>query len=312
MIEAIKSTGVRLIILPTGSGKTAVALGPTFLASQVQGPHYGLTVFVAPTNVLRDEMVERCQDVHVKVHVYPVKDERGIVRGAGAGLNGLLIVTADQVSSASFDIFYASCDVKRVVIDEVHLFLTDGNYRPALASIIKVRALAVPLILLTATLPPSLLSPLKKLLQVDLPPTDVIRFSSLRLNISLDLIKVNGDNEALSSTADLLQCFLKVYRNTNSRALVFCQTRDEVVTVASELNKTLRTTTVGAYRSPSQTARETLKKGWLPLSSMVGDDLEDARGILRLAEFKDTDSQSTMVLATTSSLLQAMDYPVRL
>lgn len=136
-----------LIVIPTGSGKSLSALLPALLEDD------GITVFILP-------FVGLVADMKKRLASYP-----GIRWGTfpqdGGDLDNLrlLIVQIENATrESSFNWFQqaASCGkIKRIIVDEIHLTLSDFVYRDSIRDIRNLTAINVPFILLSATLSPS-------------------------------------------------------------------------------------------------------------------------------------------------------------
>ena len=157
-----------VIVLPTGGGKTL----PFMLAASLPDP--GVTILVAPFNALLHDYVKRLKLSKVD-HVLWYHGQTQYAP--------VVIVSADHCGLSDF-ITYGHVlgkRVRRVVIDECHLTFTASDYRKKLRSVHHLRALGVPTVLLTATLPPTRVHELLDAVSVQNPM--VIRCSTVRPNI---------------------------------------------------------------------------------------------------------------------------------
>ena len=134
-----------VVVLPTGGGKTLLAMVPALIDPQ------GVTIMVTPFRALTDDMVDRFRQAGIECVEW---------RSGEVNPSTVVVVSADVAASWSF-LSYAQllCRdgwLRRVFIDECHLTFTASGWRPKLAQLRQLRALACPMILLTATLPPLL------------------------------------------------------------------------------------------------------------------------------------------------------------
>ncbi|KAK3059396.1 hypothetical protein LTS18_010971, partial [Coniosporium uncinatum] len=140
-------TGERplVVILPTGGGKSLLFMAPACLDDP------GVTIVVAPFRALVNDMADRVR----KRGIDCLEWRPGEVNAAT-----VVVVSADVAGSWSF-LGYASFlaqvgYLRRVIIDECHLTFTASDYRPKLAHLKRLRSLHCQMVLLTATLPPTL------------------------------------------------------------------------------------------------------------------------------------------------------------
>jgi superfamily II DNA helicase RecQ len=118
----------------------------------------GLTVVVVPFVSLLHDLTERAARCSVPAQVWDAKNVGDRVRHSMH--RGLLFVAAEHAVSPLF-FSYVKSQFElgwryRVILDECHEYVLAGlSYRPALLGIRHLKELPVPLILLTATLPPT-------------------------------------------------------------------------------------------------------------------------------------------------------------
>lgn len=98
---------------------------------------------------------------------------------------GLLLVGSEQALSSAFerylDVLHLNGLLARVVVDEAHLALTSGDYRPNLQSLLYLRRHSVPLFLFSGTLSPPALPQLASV--YGLPCPTVVRSKTDRPNL---------------------------------------------------------------------------------------------------------------------------------
>ena len=72
----------------------------------------------------------------------------------------LVLMSVEETENESFHRFLAHLNLVKqldwIFIDEAHLVVTSSSYQVSMTVIRKIRALAIPIIILSATLPPSL------------------------------------------------------------------------------------------------------------------------------------------------------------
>ena len=111
-----------IIVLPTGAGKTALMLC-------VAKEGRGATILFSPVVALKQDIERRAKDAGVKLELYSVETAHTML---------------EQLAKRQ--------DLGRIIFDEAHLVLTHASFRD-FSALKLLKALNVPSILLTATLP---------------------------------------------------------------------------------------------------------------------------------------------------------------
>lgn len=132
-------------VLPTGGGKSVLFMLPAWAEPD------GLTVVVVPLVALREDMQRRCDELGVRCAAW---DWRRPPEDAT-----IVLVTPESAGTANFEAFVARAVVTkrldRIVVDECHVML-DASFRLAMQKLDALTGIGAPLLLLTATLPPTL------------------------------------------------------------------------------------------------------------------------------------------------------------
>lgn len=138
-----------LIVQPTGGGKSLLYL----LLGTLERDRS--TVVVLPFISLIQDITRRCEEQNVEVTVWGPQ----MMASKSVPLPGLVLVSVEHASKPSFAKFflaqYELQILRRIIIDECHLIPFDGTtYRHMMKDLNIMRAVPVPIVLLTATLPP--------------------------------------------------------------------------------------------------------------------------------------------------------------
>ncbi|KAG1723163.1 hypothetical protein EDD22DRAFT_790177, partial [Suillus occidentalis] len=143
-----------IAVLRTGGGKSMLAIIPSILEKD-----RGATVLILPLKSLMIDFQRRLKGIGVPFQIY------GACPGGLNPRENLILVTADQAHTEgwreSMAVLNQRKRIARLVFDEAHLPLIANDYREALQHIYELRSLAVQMVLLTATLPPSSVPDLK-------------------------------------------------------------------------------------------------------------------------------------------------------
>lgn len=157
-MESVLYAGADLpvvVVLGTSGGKSLMFMGMAQLH-----PH-NVTIVVLPFTALIVDVIARAKQLGVEAAQW---------LPGSPGRAPLLIVSADLAVSDRFMAhaheLHGQRQLRAVFLDECHVSVTDRSYRPALRALHSLRTLSVPMILLTATLPPSMEGDLAKALSI--------------------------------------------------------------------------------------------------------------------------------------------------
>lgn len=150
----LRNDEAAICVLPTGLGKSVLYM----LFAAIESP--GTTVVILPFNALLDDIYNKARAKSIDCAVWRPRP----VSAGQQRAPRLLLVTADQASSEGFtallDSIAGQSMSQRIFIDETHTVLVDADYRTSLNKLPAPRRYPVPLVMLSATLPPSLEQPL--------------------------------------------------------------------------------------------------------------------------------------------------------
>ena len=172
-----------IAVLPTGGGKTLLAALPAVLDAD------SVTIFVAPFRALVNDMVRRFREDGIDT----VEWRHGYRNPAT-----IVVVSADVAAGWSFLQYAQSMRqsglLRRIFIDECHLTFTSSDWRPKLAKLRLLRAVACPMILLTATLPPMQVFELETAMEVRC--ARIIRASTTRRQHRYTVQRCSGNRRS--------------------------------------------------------------------------------------------------------------------
>ncbi|KAL7747793.1 hypothetical protein RI367_006917 [Sorochytrium milnesiophthora] len=157
LVIALRRSEDMLVVLPTGGGKSLVALLPALIenpgANSYTGPgqHPLCTVIIVPLVALQAEWLLRAAKVNCGMHpTWPPKYD-----GDGGGVYPVYIVGIEEACTplfrAQLDSLYHAGRLARIVLDEAHLVTAHKDFRRHLRHIVELRVGRVPLMLLTST-----------------------------------------------------------------------------------------------------------------------------------------------------------------
>ena len=119
----------------------------------------------------------------------------------------LVLVSVEETENESFHRFLAHLNLvkqlDRIFIDEAHLVVTSSSYQVSMTVIRKIRALAVPIIVLSATLPPSLVP--EFLAAMDMIGPTIVHSSANRPNLRYMVIHAQRNMELVHAAGQIVK-----------------------------------------------------------------------------------------------------------
>jgi superfamily II DNA helicase RecQ len=233
-----------LVILPTGGGKSLLFMAAA--VNQVEVENKMITVVIVPLNALLADLGRRLDEKNISYSVWlPAWAE------PASGDMRCLLATVDRCSDDRlFNYLFQKAQKKqiaRIILDEVHFVLTSDHYRPAFKTLKQLRQLPVPIIGLSATIPPSCILELCTKLHLTPSATHLIRSSTMRPNIIYTKLELatpwNTDGKKFNFKAEdgaiisIIEYIKKKAQalKPNQRILGFTQSREDAEELAGLL-----------------------------------------------------------------------------
>jgi superfamily II DNA helicase RecQ len=203
-------------VMATGGGKSMLFMLPAWAEQD------GLTVVVVPLVALREDMQRRCNDLNIKCAAW---DWRRPPEDAT-----IVLVTPESAVTTSFEAFLGRAQVTkrldRIVIDECHVVL-ETRFRPALQKLDEMTGAGVPMLLLTATLPPTMQGRLWEAMGWQSDPK-LFRQSTVRRNLRYSVVECNG-----RAKEDVVAALVE---SEAGKVVVYMNSRDAVERMAEKLD----------------------------------------------------------------------------
>lgn len=209
-----------LAILPTGGGKSLLFFLPTLMESGMT------TVVIVPLIAVMDDLRDRCIKAGISCANWdPAEQSRERC--------DLLFVAVEHAVQPAFlnhlQVMHGLRILKRIVMDEVHVSLTHRDFRPDMEKLVIVmRTVPVQVVLLTATMPPSMQSDLRIALACAV--WEVVRAETTRPEIGYEVMEV--DDEEIQLNIEIVSRIKKEMRqwsrdkkgelNGKERGIVYC------------------------------------------------------------------------------------------
>ncbi len=281
------------VILGTGSGKTAVALGPILYEKQI-------TLWLSPLKELRSECKQRFEAAGAmtmclsEVSVAEMDESLRII-----------LVSPEELTKRQFSEKIKSLStirnrIRRVVVDEAHEFPMSCDFRECMAGAIAVRngVIRVPIVFLTATAPKALLCRIADCFNVPRGNIAVIRGDCSRPNLKLQVDRLFSSSFHLMMNA-VVKSVDNVYRaNISSRAdpgkiVVACLTRnhaDQIQDALKNVYQEEECVVIKSHSKMSEIETQQHKKIWNESCKFVimvatekfltGIDASNVRGVI--------------------------------
>ncbi|KAK9349562.1 P-loop containing nucleoside triphosphate hydrolase protein, partial [Lipomyces doorenjongii] len=221
-----------LVVLPTGAGKSDII----YLSALYEFRNNRVTVLVVPFVALRYDIVDRGAALGLKI----VQWSRDLVANDVLGAH-ILLVSVENLDGGHFRHIFSELLFKkgghsliaRVIFDEAHTILGHWDFRPSFQAIAHITSFTIPIVLLSATVPPNRLNDIRRVYsRLDL---RVIRApTTTRPNISYEVRQVPSD--ALRDTLQQLIARFFDTCQTADRSLVFCMSKAMVESLYDEFS----------------------------------------------------------------------------
>ncbi|KAJ1814286.1 hypothetical protein LPJ60_006082, partial [Coemansia sp. RSA 2675] len=196
-----------LVVLPTGGGKSFIFQ----LASLIDGDAYPgrFTLVVSPLKALTQNIYDECLKHGVPCMIWSRGSLRPIIPGI---FTGIVVAAVESLEEDRFADFLLACqannNLRRVVIDEAHLYPVWKHFRSAMGNVKTALSRVKQLVLFSATVPPRFELDLFKNFRYGLATrredVDIIRAPTARPNISYSVHMCRGDLDAMRALADVV------------------------------------------------------------------------------------------------------------
>ena len=211
-----------IIVLPTGGGKSL-----SFFLPAIAYPHQ-TNIVIVPLKALLIDLLKRARDHKINCceWIPGVRDTKTLV-----------FVSAENMNNPEFRSFAQKNaeNIKRIFVDEAHLFITWNNFRPQMNSSIHIAEIPCPLYLLTATLPPTDENILIARFSMEVETTKIIRTGTDRPELIYNIQECMNEKHA---QAVLVKKVNGSIRSSFGKAIVFCRSKRDCHEIASRFTNT--------------------------------------------------------------------------
>jgi RecQ family ATP-dependent DNA helicase len=270
-----------LAILPTGGGKSLLFFLPTLMEPGMT------TVVIVPLIAVTDDLRDRCVKANISCANW---DPHSRYREQC----NLLFVAVEHAVEPAFlnhlQIMHGMGILKRIVMDEAHVSLTHRDFRPDMEKLVIVmRTVPVQVLLLTATMPPSMELDLRIALACSV--WEVIRAETTRPEIGYEVVEVNEEEFKLDvEIAFRIKKEMREWSrdrngvlNGNERGIVYCLQKDWAKDLCEFLNKEMGEDICDVYHA-------------------------DLSKEVRMAVYREWQEGTVKILVATSALGLGIDY----
>jgi superfamily II DNA or RNA helicase len=225
---ALERRGNLLVVLPTGAGKSLTFLLP--MAHDKLTSCRGVNILVVPYNVMKDDMCRRCIESGLSAAAF--HSDMGV--DVASNLDCLICV-ADAVVNPRFHALLRTLQalhlLTRIYVDEVHHVLCSKVFRPVFSLLYRLRSYKVPIIMLSATMPPAYVQELMSSLSIS--QLKVIRTPSWRPDLYMTLTHLPDEEDPTGRFVAWVLYYQECY--PDGKILIFCQTKSQVDDVSNLL-----------------------------------------------------------------------------
>ena len=294
--QVIAGAARLLYVAGTGSGKSLSFLLPAFCS-----PRDGVTVLIVPLLSLRDDMERRCREARIPVEIW-----RGDI--AAMRQAAVVIVTGEAAATEKFhtylNVLEAGERLDRIVVDECHVVLdaqdTPKGYMKGYLGLKDIfQKHLAPVLLLTATLPPSEQPRLLGHYNIGDEELTVVRGPACRPNLRYRVTAVSGPIDTAFVVREVKRLHRKLaaaagagaYR-AGPRLVVYTETVQMCRTLAQELSCLLFCSQRHVLHDPSLMARnyrEWVGSGGIIVATSalgMGIDLPDVRAVVYVGQIR--------------------------
>uniref|UniRef100_A0A0K0F5E0 ATP-dependent DNA helicase n=1 Tax=Strongyloides venezuelensis TaxID=75913 RepID=A0A0K0F5E0_STRVS len=286
------------ILMPTGAGKSLCYQLPAVLED-------GLTVVISPLRALIDDQYDKMNQIGIKTEklTSDVNQSKAtkiyeILTNFDGSIK-LLYVTPEKIAADPRFInllkeLHQKKKLSRFVIDEVHCVSQWGHdFRPDYTKLKTLRETfdypRVPIIALTATATPKIVTDTKRLLKIESSKLFISTF--VRPNLKYDVV-----DKSLGNTKKLLEGLFKTYRTGSG--IVFCFSKNDC-TNAKNLIESLGETAVIYHAGLNDKQRREAQQIWMSggvrvvcatIAFGMGIDKPDVRFVVHMSMPKSIES----------------------
>lgn len=271
-----------LAILPTGGGKSLLFFLPTMLEREMT------TVVIVPLIAVMDDLGDRCVNEGISWAIWD-PDDRIQER-----CNILFVAVEHAVEPAFLNHLQKMHNtgiLKRIVMDEAHVSLTHRDFRPVMERLVgTMRAVPVQVVLLTATMPPSMEPELRIAMACSI--WEVVRADTTRREIGYEVVEVDEEEDSLDVEITFrIKAEMRKWArdgngelNGNESGIVYCLQKEWADDLCAFLNVELGEHMCGVYHA-------------------------DLSKEVRAAIYKEWQEGTVKILVATSALGVGIDYP---
>ncbi|KAG8707339.1 hypothetical protein FRC09_001885, partial [Ceratobasidium sp. 395] len=212
-----------LCVLPTSGGKSLLFTSPVLIEN-------GITLLLVPLLALKRNQISHLDTEGITYH-YWSKNK--------FPTHGLVIASVESLIEPEDMLqwcYKAKADrlLNRIAMDEVHLALTAAHYRPAMMNVQRLVEVGVPIVALSATVPPLHEHRLRQ--AFGNPNWLVLREPTARPNIGYHMAHYLASDIALVALKRHVSHFRKLLKPHKQAMVIHCRTVADVKLVAKELN----------------------------------------------------------------------------
>ena len=214
-----------VVVMGTGGGKSLAFMLPAWLSEG------GTSVVVVPLIALRRNMMDRCRRFKISCVEWNASH-----RAKGARI---VLVTPESAVSETFQTFLnqlrSAQQLDRIVIDECHVVLNDQlDFRRKLRRMGEFNRVGTQMIMLTATLPPSMEGELWKRMGFAGAAIKMFRMHTVRANVAYRIERLAVRQSTVKDLVAIIRRYLS--KTSEGKMVVYCNSIEKTQDIARELD----------------------------------------------------------------------------
>jgi superfamily II DNA helicase RecQ len=255
LVLVMEQNPLTTVIIPTGGGKSILFMLPAV------SDESGSTVVVVPYKSLANDIVRRCLSYSIDCMIWtPGCDISAISKIVVTVTESAVNTIRNDVNNETTFLHYLGMlkskrMLRRIIIDECHTVITDSKYRAAMSRLFHLRSFEVPILFLSATLPPLCIPIFEEVMACMDSGMTYIRGQSYRNNIQVN-VKICANGKCMTEVIKHAKA-IATNMEDNSKVVIFCSSKQQAERIATLLKCRFY------HGSLDEEERENILRGWL-------------------------------------------------
>jgi len=224
ILEILNKTPCVTYISGTGSGKSLLFLLPAFIEKSI------INIIITPLVSLKYDMIEKCKKFNLNAVIFENENQQNFDAN-------LIFISIESIKNINFINYInklrASNTEFRIFFDEIHLIITQSNFRYIMKYVSEINLFRVNLIFLTATFPDKIQELIE--LKMKIRFNKLIRNNVTKNNIKYQIIEFQRNQNEMIELKNYAFTRLKEI-DINDKIIIYVTTTKLCDYIAKELN----------------------------------------------------------------------------